>query len=144
MRVALMVILVLATALSPVAPTRADGPAFHLVVHPSNRATVLDRRFVADVFLKKRTRWSDDEQVSPVDQSPRASPRARFSQAVLGRPVASVRRYWTQLVFSGRGVPPLELDGDRAVISYVASHPGAIGYVSNAAELAGVKVVRLE
>ena len=68
----------------------------------------------------------------------------RFSRDVLERDVASVRRYWAQQVFSGRGVPPPEVTSDAEVVKYVASHPGAIGYVAGGADLTGIKAVELE
>jgi hypothetical protein len=52
-----------------------------------------------------------------------------------------VRSYWQQLIFSGRDVPPPELDSDADVVKYVSKHAGAIGYVSGNGDLAGVKVV---
>jgi hypothetical protein len=52
-----------------------------------------------------------------------------------------VKSYWQQLIFSGRGVPPPELDTEEEVIRYVGRHPGALGYVSSYGEVGGVKVV---
>ncbi|MDB4962981.1 MAG: hypothetical protein JWP01_2980 [Myxococcales bacterium] len=118
--------------------------AFRVIVHPKNPRTKLDRRFISDVFLKKRTRWGDDSLVTPVDLGPKSSVRAAFSSDVLDRSVAAVRRYWTQLVFSGRGVPPAELATDADVVKYVSSHVGAIGYVSTSTDVTGTKVIVLE
>jgi len=44
-----------------------------------------------------------------------------------------------QRILSGRQVPPPELDGDSAVVNYVASHVGARGYVSTSANASTVK-----
>jgi hypothetical protein len=60
---------------------------------------------------------------------------------MLGRPVAAVRSYWQQQIFSGRGIPPPELDGDQAVVKFVLQNEGAIGYVSGNAELGAAKVL---
>jgi ABC-type phosphate transport system substrate-binding protein len=139
-------VICLALALAPLAPAAATGEAltFRVIVNGKDAATRLDRRFLADAFLKKRTRWDDDRAILPVDLKQDAAARDAFSHDVLGRDVASVRRYWAQLVFSGRGVPPPELEPEAEVVKYVATHPGAIGYVSSRAELAGVKPVEVE
>jgi hypothetical protein len=50
-----------------------------------------------------------------------------------------VRSYWQQRIFSGRDVPPPELDSDDAVIGFVSKYAGAVGYVSGAAKLVGVR-----
>jgi ABC-type phosphate transport system substrate-binding protein len=140
MRLALTLLLLLMTA-APIAS--AEPTAIRVIVHPRTPITSLDRKFVADAFLKKRTRWDDDGVIHPVDLKPSSAVRARFSDDVVGRSVAAVRRYWSQLVFSGRGLPPPELDSESAVIAYVVSHVGAIGYVSGTADLSGVKVVQV-
>ena len=62
---------------------------------------------------------------------------------VLRRSVAAVRSYWQQRIFSGRGVPPPELDDDAAVVRYVLKYPGAIGYVTEGTPLEGAKVVTI-
>jgi ABC-type phosphate transport system substrate-binding protein len=126
-----------------VAAPRADAPAYQIVVHPSNASSALDRRFLEDAFLKKVKTWPGGQPIRPADLEPESPVRRRFSQEVLRRPTEAVRAYWQQRIFSGRDVPPPELDGDAAVVSYVTRHPGAIGYVSGGAALAGAKSVSL-
>jgi hypothetical protein len=69
--------------------------------------------------------------------------RRAFSQEVLRRTPGAVRAYWQQAIFSGRSVPPPELDSDAAVVAYVLRSPGAIGYVSAGAAVGGARVVTL-
>ena len=118
-------------------------PSYYVIVHASNPASSLDRKFVADAFLKKTTRWGNDSAIRPVDQKASSEARRQFSSAVLKRSLAAVRSYWSRIVFSGRGVPPPELDDDAAVVDYVREHRGAIGYVATDAVLSGVRVVRV-
>lgn len=114
--------------------TRGDSARYDLVVHASNSATSIDREELAELFLKKRTRWGD-RRAEPVDQLPQAAVRAAFSEHVLGRSVEAIKSYWQRQIFSGRAVPPPELGSDAAVLAYVGAHPGAIGYVSTGATL---------
>jgi ABC-type phosphate transport system substrate-binding protein len=116
---------------------------FRVIVHPQNPATVLSIELVADMFLKKATRWDDDESVHPFDQGPNSEVRKQFSDVVLQRSVAAVRHYWQQRIFSGRGVPPPELESDEAVLRRVQTDRQAIGYVSARAALTAVNVVTL-
>jgi ABC-type phosphate transport system substrate-binding protein len=128
----------------PTASTSAtEVRAFHVIVHPSNPAAGLDHRFVADAFLKKVTRWPDDSLIRPVDLHPDLAARRRFNEDTLKRSVAAVKSYWQQMVFSGRGVPPPELDDDKQVVRFVLRNPGAIGYVSGGANVEGAKIVPL-
>jgi len=142
MRALLAAIAFALLAAAPSLPADAQSrPEFQLIVHSSNPAQSIDRKFVADAFLKKVTRWSDDQVIQPVDMIPSSPVRRAFSEAVLERSVGAVKSYWQQLIFSGRSLPAPELDGDDAVVAYVASHPGAIGYVSGGAILRGVKLL---
>ena len=120
------------------------GVVFQLVVDPENPASDLPRDVVADVFLKANTRWPDGTAMKPVDQKPDTNVRKAFSDRILRRSVAAVRSYWQQRIFSGREVPPPELESDDAVVRYVREHRGAVGYVSGATNAAGTKVVNVK
>ena len=139
-----MRLLLLLSMLTALAQGPADPPpAFRLIVHPQSLVTTLDRRFVEDVFLKKVKTWSTGEVIRPVDLGPDSNTRRRFTEEVLRRPLAAVRAYWQQRIFSGRDVPPPELDTDQQVIDYVMRYAGAIGYVSGTTPLDGPRVVTI-
>jgi ABC-type phosphate transport system substrate-binding protein len=125
------------------AAAEESPPAFVIVVNPENSVQVLSREFLTDAFLKQRTRWDDDQALKPVDLTPNSHAREKFSEDVLHRSVAAVKSYWQQRIFSGRGVPPPELESDEAVLAYVLKHRGAVGYVSGRASLGKVKAVTI-
>lgn len=147
MRAPLLIITALAFAILAYAtgPTTADNEQrVRVIVNADNRITKVSKQFIADAFLKKRTRWGDDSAIQPVDLGQKNAVRSRFTRTYLDRDVSAVRRYWAQLVFSGRGVPPPEVGSEDDVVEYVAKNPGAIGYVSASAQLEGVKAVNVE
>lgn len=126
-------------------PARAEStPEFRMLIHPENPTSSLSKEFVTDVFLKRVTRWQEGETVHPVDQRADTGVRRAFSESVLRRSVAAVKRYWQQRIFSGRDLPPPEFESDEAVVSYVLKHRGAIGYVSGGAKLGGAKAVLIQ
>jgi len=139
----LLCVAVSAGWLAPLGVREASGdvPAFRVIVHAQNRATGASREFVTNALLKRSTRWDDGEHLYPVDLPVSSGTRRHFSETVLGRSVAAVRKYWQQQIFSGRGLPPPELDSDAAVVRYVAKHRGGLGYVGPDVELSGVKVL---
>lgn len=142
-RRALVLALFVVATFGAVRVSATSPPPYLVIVHPSNPTANVSRRFVADAFLKKTTRWDHGETIRPVDQTPESAVRRRFSDEVLKRSVAAVRNYWQQIIFAGRGVPPPELNGDEEVIQYVADHTGAVGYVSGS-NTDGVKVISVE
>jgi len=127
---------------SSLAWAEAPAASFVVIVNARNPAASTEQQFLADAMLKKASRWADGEAVRPADLRPDSAVRRAFSLSVIKRPVAAVRSYWQQCIFSGRDVPPPELDSDAAMVRYVAKQRGALGYVSATAPLAdGVKVI---
>jgi ABC-type phosphate transport system substrate-binding protein len=108
---------------------------FAVIVNVKNTTRAIDKKTLADAFLKKRTLWGDEATILPIDQSRGSSVRRQFSEQVIGRSVSAVRTYWNRLVFSGRGVPPPEVASDEEVVRYVSKNAGAIGYVSEIIEV---------
>jgi ABC-type phosphate transport system substrate-binding protein len=124
------------------AQSATDG--LRVIVHISNPASAVEREFLAAAFLKKATRWDDGQAIRPVDLPQVSAVRRSFSANILRRSVAAIRNYWQQRIFSGRGVPPPELDSEAAVADYVAKNPGAVGYVSGNVDRRRVKVLALK
>jgi len=119
----------------------AETRGYKLVVNKANSASTLDKGEVAKMFMKQSTKWTSGQAVDPVDQSPAAGVRERFCADIHGKAVGAIQSAWQRVIFSGRGVPPPEVASDEAVITFVAEHPGGIGYVSEAAATDRVKVV---
>lgn len=130
-------------SIRPPAATAAS-PRFRVIVNEANPITSVDRKTLADVFLKKVTQWGDGEVIRPVDLRAESAVRAAFTDEVLRRTVIAVKSYWQQLVFSGRDVPPPEVDSDEQVIKFVLRSPGAVGYVSGDAHLEHVKPINVK
>jgi ABC-type phosphate transport system substrate-binding protein len=121
----------------------ANGSGFRVIVHPDNPVHTVSRELLNDAFLKKVSEWSGGENIRPVDLLPNSPVRRLFSEQILRRPVAAIRSYWQQRIFAGRGLPPPELESDAAVLSYVRSHRGGVGYVSDQADTSSVKVLTI-
>ena len=84
-------------------PLRAQDAPYRLIVNSNNPVGALSRDEVSKLFLKKVPAWHSGEAVVPVDQSEDAEVRRLFSKRVLGKDVASVKGYWQQAIFTGRG-----------------------------------------
>lgn len=117
--------------------------SFRVIVHPGTGVSALTRAEVSDLLLKKQTRWADGSAVKPVDLSSGSATREAFSLAVHGRTVDRVKNYWQRRIFSGRDVPPPELDTSQAVADFVRDNAGSIGYVGDDVDVSGARVVSL-
>lgn len=111
-----------------------------VVANQSVPTTTLDRATLVKIFLKRETEWSNGSKISPIDREPRSDVRESFSESLLGRPVALIQRHWHSQIFSGRSIPPPEVETDVEVLEFVAQTPGAVGYVTKGTRLPdGVK-----
>jgi ABC-type phosphate transport system substrate-binding protein len=114
---------------------------FKVIVNSSVGVNVISKKEIADLFLKKKTKWNNGMSVLPVDQVSNSSVRESFSQQVLGKSVAAIRSFWQQSVFSGIASAPPEKNNDTEVLEFVRKNPGAIGYISASANAEGVKTL---
>jgi ABC-type phosphate transport system substrate-binding protein len=118
---------------------------YKVVVNSANAVSALPRDSVSRIFLKKTTTWPNDQKVVPVDQATNAPSRRAFSKAILARDPSEIAAYWNQMIFSGRGLPPVTKASDREVLDFVHDNPSAIGYVAGDTKVGdGVKVLTVE
>ena len=117
---------------------------FIVVVNTFNPFVTISEEDLAQIFLKKRVTWSNEQEAFPVDQAETATIRRRFAARVLKKDVESLKRYWQQQVFAGKAVPPPALAGDAAVIEFVRAHPYGVGYVTRGTTLGdNVRAIRV-
>jgi ABC-type phosphate transport system substrate-binding protein len=115
----------------------SSAQEFKVVVNAGAGVSSMSATQLSDVFQKKARSLPDGTAAVPVDLPASSSVREAFSQAVHGRGASAMEAWWQQQIFAGKDVPPETMDSDAAVLSHVASTPGAIGYVSAGATLPG-------
>ncbi len=112
----------------------ASGASYRVIVHNQVKGARISRGALSSIFLKQAPKWNDGSAILPVDQSVRSSVRRSFSGDGLLQGVAEVQIYWQRRMSQGVTPPPVKAT-DEEVVAFVASTPGAIGYVSQAAIL---------
>jgi hypothetical protein len=75
------------------------------------------------------------------DQKTGASVRKDFLDKVVGKSESQFKAYWSKRIFTGKGTPPKQLDGDAAMKIMVANTPGSIGIIDSASVDSSVKVI---
>jgi len=119
-----------------------DG-GFTVIVNVSNPIGGMSGKQLGRIFLKKQEEWPNGFGITVVDQRPDEPARKAFSRVILKKEPSAVEAYWSKLIFSGMGIPPIKLASDAEVMSFVGSNVGSIGYVSADIPLAG-EVRKLE
>jgi ABC-type phosphate transport system substrate-binding protein len=130
---AVVAIAVLAAGAVPVASAEAR---FRVIVNPQVKGNQIPRAALSSIFLKPAARWGDGSTVRPVDQSLRSPLRVAFSNDVHQQGLMEIQVYWQREIAKGHVPPPVKTS-DEEVVEYVASTPGAIGYVSTGTALPG-------
>jgi ABC-type phosphate transport system substrate-binding protein len=121
-----LVVALLAAGAAPVVSAEAR---FRVIVHPQVKGTQIPRAALSSIFLKRAPKWGDGSAVRPVDQSLRSPLRISFSADVLQQDIVGIQMYWQRQIASGQVPPPVKTS-DEEIVAFVASTPGAIGYVS--------------
>ncbi|SNT00153.1 phosphate ABC transporter substrate-binding protein, PhoT family [Granulicella rosea] len=98
----------------------------------ANRSAKVEEIGISDlrgIFLGSSTRFKNGVTAVPVLL--RSGPEHDdFLAEYVGKVDSSFRTVWRSLVFTGVASMPKNTDSDAAMVAYVASTPGAIGYVS--------------
>jgi ABC-type phosphate transport system substrate-binding protein len=134
----------LAMMLLLIASGAAHAASFKVIVNESVNVRALPKKSVSDLFLKKSVKWEGGQPVVVVDQIEASQVRDAFSRSVHGKPAAAIKSYWTQQIFSGRAVPPVEKKTDADVLAFVRANAGAIGYVADTTATDGVRVLEVK
>lgn len=139
----LLLLALCAAAALRVGAVAAAEPGFLVVAAPGAPGTGerrLSRDAVARIFLRKQNFWENGLRNQPANLPANHPLRRQFSQALLGSPPEALEDYWRDMYFHGV-LPPHVLASEEAVVLFVTSTPGAIGYVSSCAAARKLVVV---
>jgi ABC-type phosphate transport system substrate-binding protein len=108
----------------------ASGDPIVVIVNGSNPVENLTVSELKKLFLSDHGRWDTGKSVVPVIPAAGAPERAVFLRIVCGMSEADLGEYFLQAAFAGKSaVPPKEVLNASSVKSFVASSPGAIGFI---------------
>lgn len=119
---------------------RAIELPFAVITAPGVTEQHLSQKSISLIYRRKQNYWENGTRIQPVNLPPTHPLRRAFSQSMLGQAPESMADYWREMYFHGV-LPPHVLASEEAVIIFVSSTPGAIGYVSACVPEHGVKVI---
>lgn len=119
-------------------PNQAEG--LWIIASPEVPDITLTVEQLADIYSLKKYFWSDNTRVVPVNREASSEERGKFSRAVFDLSPLELAEYWNKLRFQGK-LPPLIQASDQAVLGFVRSVPGAIGYIHANQPVSGVKIL---
>ena len=114
-----------------------------VIANPGVKASAVSKSDLKDVFTGAATALPGGGNVVPILLKA-GTVHEEFLQAYIGKNDTAYRAGWRSLVFSGQASMPKSLDGDAAVVDFVAHNSGAIGYIGKASPHDGVKVLTVK
>jgi ABC-type phosphate transport system substrate-binding protein len=109
---------------------RAAGDPIIVIVNGANPVDGLTIAELKKLFLSDRGKWDTGKSVAPVIISSGNAERTAFLKTVCGMSDADFSKYFLQAAFAGKSAtPPKEVTTAASVKSFVASSPGAIGFI---------------
>jgi ABC-type phosphate transport system substrate-binding protein len=111
-----------------------------VIAHKGITPAIWKQKEVARIFLGKKLFWENGVRVIPVNLPVEHPIRRHFSSSVLGALPEDFEEYWNAQYFHGIA-PPYVLASEEAVRQFVATTPGAIGYVEESLVNDQVQVV---
>jgi len=113
-----------------------------LVVHRDNPVSSLEIAEVRGIFLGKKVFWDDGNGIEVLLQKSGETHQS-FSQNTLGKSPRQLSMYWKRILFSGVGIPPREVSGDKEMLELIAANVKAIGYIDSSSKDDRVKTISI-
>ncbi len=137
----LRIILFIAALAGLSAAVQAADVAY--IVNAQSTETALSADDLKSVLLGNKIKW-DGGGVIKLAVLTSGPVHDQVMQERAQRSADQFDKYWKKLVFTGKGVLPMQAADDAAVLDYVAKTPGALGYVAAASVTAQVKVLTIK
>lgn len=119
-----------------------EGPGLVLIVNPDVQSNV-EVADIQRIYLNRKKKWSSGNGIIFATLADGPVHRI-FLEHFVGKSSAQFSTYWKRVIFTGKGTPPKTFQTEKELVYFVAHTPGAIGYVSLAAKLDGVRVLNLD
>lgn len=112
-----------------------------LLIHPATAVPRTDRATIEEIYLGKKKTWSDGQPIVPVLLRETSEPSREFLMLFLGKSPEQYRAYWLKELFAGATSVPRTFDSPEKLLDFVASTPGAIGFVEGIPDNPRVRVL---
>ena len=111
------------------------------IVSAKSPLTALNSTQVADLFFARTSTFPNGMQAIPIDQEEGSAARDEFYARISGKSAAQVKAFWSRIIFTGRGRPPLSVSGDVEVKKRICENKVAIGYIDRRYVDDSVKII---
>lgn len=123
---------------------RIDRNAVYPVINLDTSQRSISKNGLSAIFKMRLRHWNDGSDVT-VFVLPDEDPlHKQFCKQILNVFPHQMRKNWNKLVFSGTGQAPIRVENKEEMINKLRSTPGAVGYLSGADIIDGIKILNIE
>jgi hypothetical protein len=116
-----------------------------VIVNKANPADSISSSDLRKMFVGEKAAWANGVKVTPITPGPDRPEYGLAIKRATGMSGADFKRYFIQLSFLGKIVPPPKvLETTAAIARFVSTSPGAISCVPAGDAGAGVKILKVE
>ena len=126
MRRAILLCLSLLGVFHPIGASATEQIA--VIVSLAHPEEAVSRAELNRIYERRRRFWSNGTRIVPINLSAEHPVRLQFSRLIFDKLPRDMQDYWNTRYFQGVS-PPYVLASEDAVLAFVASTPGSIGYV---------------
>jgi ABC-type phosphate transport system substrate-binding protein len=116
----------------------AEGGSIAVIAHPA--VPKADQQTLQRLYTG-RVVSINQQAALPLNLAPGDPIRKQFLEAVLGQTEEQYVGYWLVRRYVGKGAPPQEFGSLDEMLYYIATTPGAVGYVPVAKVPLGANVI---
>jgi ABC-type phosphate transport system substrate-binding protein len=130
--------------LLPLLLTLVSYPCLAELVVIANKETPissLTQEEIYRIYMGKIKYLANGVNVIPVDQQTGSSSREKFYTDVMKKTDVEIKSYWSRVMFTGQGNPPIQESDDKAVKELVSKNPNCLGYIDKSYVDASVKIL---
>ena len=122
-------------------PSLAAG--FVVIANNSVVESSLTRKELQSIYLGEKIKWGNRKYIK-ISVLEEGAPYKDFLQSIVGKTPSQFDQHWMGLVTTGRSSMPPTFSDSRQVVSFVAGHPHAIGFVAAGQADSSVKIIDIK
>jgi len=114
-----------------------------VVANSSVKISEISKADLHDIFIGASNAYKDGSHAVPVTLQ-KGPVQEKFLKDRLGMSEMQFGREWRKLIFAGQALMPRSFETEAALVEYIASVPGAIGYVGTTSDVKKVKILAVK
>ena len=111
-----------------------------VVISKDSTIQTLSPKYISKIFLSKTKEFPNGQKALVADLNLKEY-REIFYKKICTKSIKQLKKYWTTLIFTGRGIPPKKINSTDEIIMFINNNKNAISYLPKNLVNSNMKVV---